>query len=180
MKERPKHTEAFQYFFTLLEKGHTPTDSVKATAEHCDVIPRTVWKWYKEFDWERRSDIKRQKIVEEMEREEIKTLAQNRLNYLNILHKLLDDMIKDGFPVKIESVKDLEVVFKTALLLQNAPTEVTKNSNVNVHMGVEEFDENLIDKIIAEEMKAEAELKAELQEKYEAIEDSSDMESDEE
>lgn len=180
MKERQKHIEAFQYFFTLLEKGHTPTDSVKTTAEHCGVIPRTVWKWYKEFDWDGRAEIKRKKIVEEMEKEEIKTLAQNRLNYLNILHKLLDDLIKEGFPIKIESIKDLDLVYKNCLLLQNAPTEVTKNSNVNVNMGVEEFDEDLIDKIIAEEMQAEAELKQELLEKFQTDSDSEDTEHDEE
>lgn len=179
MKERPKHTEAFQYFFTLLEKGHTPTDSVKTTAEHCGVIPRTVWKWYKEFDWDGRAEIKRKKIVEEMEKQEIKTLAQNRANYLNILHKLLDDMIKNNFPVKIDSVKDLDLVVKNCLLLQNAPTEVTKNNNVNLNMGVEEFDDELIDKILAEEKQAESELKQELLNRHNE-QDSDDTESEEE
>ena len=75
----------------------------------------------------------------------------------------------------------MDLVYKNCLLLQNAPTEVTKNSNVNVNMGVEEFDEELIDKIIAEEMQAESELKKELLEKYEENSlDSDDMEPDEE
>lgn len=170
MKEKPKHLDAFRYFFTLTEKGHEVTDAIPLTAEHCGVKPRTVWRWYKEFNWEIRSVEKRAKIQEEVERKENQTLAQNKINYLNILHKLLDDMIKAGFPVKIESVKDLELVFKTALLLQNAPTEVTKNDTVNVHVNASEFfDEELIDEIIAEEIEAEEELRAEFKAKLEEI-----------
>ena len=52
MKEKPKHIDAFQFWFGLTEKGYSTTDSVKTTAKHCGVIPRTIWKWYKEFGWE--------------------------------------------------------------------------------------------------------------------------------
>lgn len=168
MKEKPKHLDAFRYFFALTEKGHEVTDAIPLTAEHCGVKPRTVWRWYKEFDWDSRSDEKRAKIQAEVERKENQTLAQNKINYLNILHKLLDDMIKKGFPVEIESVTDLEKVIKNCLLLQNAPTDVTKTDNVNVHVDASEyFDEELIDKIIAEEIEAEEELRAEFKAKFE-------------
>ena len=89
MKEKPKHIDAFLYFFALTEKGHSATDAVDCTAEHAGVKPRTVWRWYKEFNWEDKADAKRLKILEEVEKQESKTLAENRANYLRILHKVL-------------------------------------------------------------------------------------------
>lgn len=163
MKEKPKHIDAFRYFFALTEKGHSTTDAIPVTAEHCGVKPRTVWRWYNEFGWESRADHKRAKIIAEVEKKENKTLAQNRINYLNILHKLLDDLIKADFPVKIGSIKDIDTVVKLCLLLQEAPTEVTKTNNETLLINASDFfDEELIDKIIEEELEAEAEAKEEL------------------
>lgn len=158
MKEKPKHIDAFLYFFALTEKGNSVTDSINATAEHAGVIPRTMWKWYKAFDWEAKADKKRMRIIEEVEKKEQQTLVENRANYLKILHKELDDFIQADFPAKIESIKDLEIVIKNCLVLQNAPTEVTKNDNVNIHVQAESlFDEDLMKKIVAEEEAEEKE-----------------------
>ena len=155
MKEKPKHIDAFQFWFGLTEKGYSTTDSVKTTATHCGVIPRTVWKWYKEFGWEERADKKRLQILAEVEKQENRTLVENRLNYLKILHKILDQFIKDGFPVKIESMKDLDIIIKNCLVLQDAPSEVIKQDTVNVNIGAESlFDDELMKKIIKEEEEA--------------------------
>ena len=155
MKEKPKHIDAFQFWFGLTEKGYSTTDSVKTTAKHCGVIPRTIWKWYKEFGWEDRADKKRLQILAEVEKKENRTLVENRLNYLKILHKILDQFIKDGFPVKIESMKDLDIIIKNCLVLQDAPSEVIKQDTVNLHVGAESlFDEELMKKIIEEEKEA--------------------------
>ena len=152
MKEQPKHIDAFTYFFALTEKGYSITDSVKTTADHCNVTIRTLWKWYKEFHWEEKADKKRAKIIKEKEKKEIKTLAENRATYLNIVHKELDYLLKDDFPARIESVNDLDKIIKLALLLQNAPTEVTKNDNVNYNIEAESlFDEEKMRKILLEE-----------------------------
>lgn len=87
-----------------------------------------------------------------MEKKDNQTLAENRANYLKILHKLLDDYIKDGFPAQIESVKDLETVIKNCLVLQNAPSEVVKNDNTNINVNADSlFDEDLMRKIAEQE-----------------------------
>lgn len=154
MKEQPKHIDAFHYYFALTEKGYSITDSVKATADHCNVTIRTLWKWYKEFNWEEKSDIKRAKIMKELEKKENKTLAENRATYLNIVHKELDDLIKNDFPAKITTIGDLEKIIKLALLLQNSPTEVVKNDNINYNIDTESlFDEEKMRKILLEEEK---------------------------
>ena len=158
MKEERRHLDAFSYWFALTEKGHKTSKAVEATAKHCQVSERTVWTWYDEFDWEQRAVTKRAKIQEKIEEKENETLAQNRANYLKILHKLLDDYIKREFPVQIESVKDLETVIKNCLVLQDAPSEVTKTDNVNINIDADSlFDEGLMKRITQQEAELENE-----------------------
>ena len=152
MREQRKHMDAFSYWFALTEKGHTISESVNATAEHCGVSVRSVWVWYDEFDWDERARLKREDINRRIEEQENQTLAENRANYLKILHKLLDDYIKDGFPVQIETVKDLETVIRNCLVLQDAPTDVIKNNTTQINVDAEQlFDENLMRKITQQE-----------------------------
>lgn len=152
MREQRKHMDAFSYWFALTEKGHTISESVNATAEHCNVSVRSVWTWYDEFDWDERAREKREDINRRIEEQENQTLAENRANYLKILHKLLDDYIKDGFPVQIETVKDLETVIKNCLVLQDAPTDVIKNNTTQINVDADQlFDENLMRKISQQE-----------------------------
>ena len=90
MKEQRKHMDAFSYWFALTEKGHLTSKAVKATAEHCGVNVRSVWKWYDEFNWDERAIQKRKDINKKMEEQENYTLAENKANYLKILHKLFE------------------------------------------------------------------------------------------
>ena len=150
--EQRTHLDAFNYWFSLTEKGYTTTQAVEVTAEHCSVNLRTIWKWHDAFNWKVRAEQRRKEIQKELEKKDNQTLADNKANYLKILHKILDDYIKDGFPVGIESVKDLETVLKTCLVLQNAPSEVVKNDNTNVNIDAESlFDEDLMRQISEQE-----------------------------
>lgn len=158
MREKRKHLDAFSYWFALTEKGHTISKAVEATAEHMGVHPRSVWKWYDEFGWDEKATKKRADIQKRIEEKENETLAQNKANYLKILHKLLDDYIKKDFPIQIESVKDLETVIKNCLVLQDAPSEVTKTDNLNVNVDAESlFDEGLMKRITEQEEEVEHE-----------------------
>ena len=151
-KETAKQKEAYQYWFVLCEKGHPNTEAIRLTAEHYNVTPNGVWNWHKKFNWNSRAERRRMKIVKEVEKQENKTLADNRVQYLKILHKLLDDYIRNGFPAQIESVKDLETVIKNCLLLQDAPTENIKQDTTQVNINAEDlFDEDLMRKIIEQE-----------------------------
>ena len=68
----------------------------------------------------------------------------------------MDDYIKKGFPAEIETIKDLEKVIKTCLVLQNAPSDVIKNDTVNVNVNAESlFDEKLMKQIVEEEEESE-------------------------
>lgn len=152
MKERTKHIDAFNYFFIIMEKGYTTSDAVKLTAEHMGVTERTMWKWYEDLDWKIKTEKKQEKVVEEMEKQSAKTLAENRLNYLKILHKLLDNLITNDFPVEINNIRDLDTVIKACLVLQNAPTEVSYTSNVNTNIDTSNlFDESIMKNILERE-----------------------------
>lgn len=154
IKEEPRHRDAYLYWFNLTENGFTTTEAIKETATYSGVVERAVWNWYKKFKWDERAQKRREKIMEEVEKKENRTLAENRLSYLKILHKLLDDYIQDGLPAQIESVKDLEIVIKNCLVLQDSPTEVVKNktTQTNINIDAEDlFDEDLMRQIIEEE-----------------------------
>ncbi len=153
-REEPRHREAYLYWFNLTEKGNTTTDAIKITAEHCGVVERAVWNWYRNFKWQERAEKRRDEIMKEVEKKENRTLAENRVSYLKILHKLLDDYIQDGLPAQIETIKDLDLVIKNCLVLQDSPTEVVKNKNTqtNINIDAEDlFDEDLMRQIVEEE-----------------------------
>ena len=169
MQEQRKHMDAFNYWFALTEKGHSTTQAIEVTAEHCGVNVRTVWKWHDWYDWKNRANERRKEIQKELEKKDNQTLAENKANYLKILHKLLDDYIKNGFPAQIESVRDLETVIKNCLVLQNAPSDVIKNDNTNINVDAESlFDEDLMRRIVEQESKYEDDELSEEQIEYDS------------
>ena len=151
-RELPKHRDAFYRYFTHLENGCNHTQSMKKAAEESGITDRTMFRWYKKFNWEDKTLRKQAEIAREMERKSTKDFAENRLKYLNILHKMLDTFVKDGLPVEIESTKDLDIVIKNCLILQEQPTEIQKTSNLNINTNMNQYiDDELLDEIIDED-----------------------------
>lgn len=159
MEEKKKHTDAYYYWFNLTESGYSSSEAIEKTAKHYGFSERNVWRWYSDFGWSEKARLKRKKIIEEYEKQDNSSLAQNRINYLKILHKLLDEYVKAGLPTKIESVRDLEIIIKNCLVLQEAPTEVTKSDNVHVTIDAESlFDEDLMEQILEEETEIQSQV----------------------
>ena len=151
-----RHYDAFNYFFNLTQKGYGTTEALKLTAEHVGIGIRRMWIWYDDLDWKNKRLKRLEDIQKEYEKRENRELAKNQKRYLDILHKLLYNYVEDGLPAGIESVRDLETVIKTSLLLQNAPTEVTSTeskSEVKVESDSLDglFDKDLMRKILDEE-----------------------------
>lgn len=152
MPETKRNREAFEYWFGLLEKGYGKTDAIIATAKQYNVIKRTVWSWWKKFNWDERKENRENEIIAQMEKNLIKNYAKNREKYLSIAHKLLDDFIKKGCPVDIESTKDLETVVKLCQVLQDKPSSYAKTENTNHNHEYEElFDTDAMEEIVNEE-----------------------------
>lgn len=144
MRIEKKHYDAFNYWFSCTQEGDTTTDALERTAEEFGVCSRTARKWYDDMGWKQMGQKRMKQIQKELEKKENRTFAQNQKKYLDILHRLLYEYVEDGLPAKIESVKDLEIVIKNSLLLQDAPTENVKQKTE--HTGEVEVKAPLFDK----------------------------------
>ena len=152
-----RHYDAFNYWFNLTQKGYSTSEAIEMTAEWVGIGTRRMWIWYKDLEWKQKSQKRMEDIQKELEKKENKSLAKNKKKYLDICHKLLYDYVESGLPANVESVKDLETLIKTCLILQDAPSTVVKQdskSEVQVDMDNSQlFDKKLMEKILKEEEK---------------------------
>lgn len=155
MRIEQKHYNAFNFWFSCTQEGDTTTQALDRTAEEFGVHPRTARKWYDEMGWKKMGQKRMRQIQRELEKRDNRTFAQNQKKYLDILHRLLYDYVEDGLPAKIETVKDLEIVIKNSLLLQNQPTENVKQDTTHSgEISVESeplFNRDLMEKILEQE-----------------------------
>jgi hypothetical protein len=157
-RELPKHRDAFYRYFTHLENGCNHTQAINKAADESGITERTMFRWYKKFNWEDKTIRKQAEIAREMERKSTKDFAENRLKYLNIYHRLLDMFVKQDFPAEIETIKDLDLVTKNCLVLQEQPTEIQKTTNTNIEIN-SLFDDDLLNEIIEEDNEEQEESK---------------------
>ncbi len=138
MIEKQIHLDAFEYFYSL---GGAATDkNVSKMSVKCQVSERTIWRWYKEFGWKERVQLRDIDVQKRVEKKTNETIADNKAKYLSYVHKLFDDWkrkVDQGHvPVEIKSVSDVDKVVKLGLLLQDEATE--KNVTiVNTQQGME-------------------------------------------
>ncbi len=165
-EEKQIHLDAFESFLEFRLNNQTINKSINLVADKYEKADRTVWKWYKWFDWKQREKQRRAEIHEITVRKHNQEIAKNKNNYLKVAHKLLVNFINDGFPTEILSVRDLETTIKLCLLLQEEATEISKGEQVNVDLTEQVnnlFDKDKMKLILAQEN---------------MIEDDSDDESD--
>lgn len=152
-----KHYDAFNYWFSLTQEGYKITPAIEKTAEEFGVVDRTVRKWYDEMGWKEMQQKRMKQIQKELEKKENRTFAQNQKKYLDILHRLLYEYVEDGLPAKIDSIKDLEIVIKNSLLLQDKPTENIQQKTEHtgeVEVKTPLFDRSKMEAIIERERKS--------------------------
>lgn len=152
---KKKHYDAFNFWFACTQDGDNIRESLEKTADEFGVSFSAVRKWYDAMDWQGESQRRLREIQKEVERRENRTIAQNQKKYLDILHRLLYDYVEEGLPAKIESVKDLEIVIKNSLLLQDAPTENVKQRTEHsgeVEVRAPLFDRSKMEAILEQEL----------------------------
>ena len=153
VQPQQKHYDAFNYWFQLTQKGYTTTEAIEMTAEWVGIKKRRMWVWYKDLEWKQKAEERRKEIQKVLEKKENKTLADNKKKYLDICHKQLYDYVEQGLNADINSMKELTELIKMCLVLQDAPSNVTKN-DTEVQMDIDNsqlFDKNLMQKILEEE-----------------------------
>lgn len=170
MRETREKLDAFEYYVTLMDNGYNKSKAMKAIGKKYDRYFRTIWKWCSEFDWENRYYKRMMKVQKQIEAKRVRDLADNKILYLSQVHKLLNDFVEEGkekgkLPVKIKTVRDLEILIKLALVLQESPTDYQQRNNINIDVESEElFDKELMKQILEEEEDLTNELQKEIYE----------------
>lgn len=159
-EEKQIHLDAFETFLEYRLNNQTINKSINLVAEKYDYAPRTVWIWYKDFDWKSRERTRRAEINEITIKKHNQEIAKNKNNYLKVAHKILDNFIQSDFPTEIVSVRDLETVIKLCLLLQEEATEISKGEQVQVDLTEQVnklFDEDKMREILEQEQNSKTE-----------------------
>jgi hypothetical protein len=100
VKEKPKHREAYEYFYNL---GDHRTN--RKVAEAFKVSEQSVCNWRKAFNWDKRADQRDLEIATKIERKTNRTIVESKAEYredirrsLNIIKRAWNQLItyKDG------------------------------------------------------------------------------------
>ena len=158
MEEKQNDLDAFNQYFEYKQSGYTTNKAIYLLHEKIGTSERSIWNWYKEFDWKIKEQERQAEVNRIIEKEQNEEIAKNKVKYLKINHKLLDKFINDDFPIEIESIKDYDIIIKLCLLLQEEATVINKGQNINIDVVKdynELFDEDLMEKILHEEEELE-------------------------
>jgi hypothetical protein len=132
MKETQKHIDAFELYFTLKQNGADTNKAIMSVSKQINVSERTIFRWKNNFDWDGREAIRSNEINKKIEEKTNDTIVDMKVKYLKIIHgplfKYLEDVeSKKRDPLKIRSPRDLDILVKLGLLLQDQPTEHKKD-----------------------------------------------------
>lgn len=133
MKEKQKHKDAFEHYYLQLHKGKSIDDSIVSVTEKFKISNRTAWRWKKEFEWDSKISIREIENTKTLEEKTNKTIVDNKVTYLSVVHASLNKYIEDvkkgkREPLPIESTKDIDTLIKLALLIQSQPTDITETT----------------------------------------------------
>nr|WP_319372465.1 hypothetical protein [uncultured Methanobacterium sp.] len=131
MREKQKHIDAFEYFYSL--GGAASAENCRRVADKFQISERSFWNWYKDLEWKERVHILNIEVAKGVEKKTVSTLIENKAKYLSYAHKLFDDWklkVDAGeVPVEIKSVSDVDKIVKLALLLQDEATDKTETTH---------------------------------------------------
>ena len=116
-----KQLRAFEQYYSLTKTGIPTSVAINTIANDLDVSTRSVYKWKKEAQWDKRATERSIKANEELA-DEIKEEADNavkdqRRPYIKILNGLIGRCMRAN-EIKINSVKELIQVMTLSVQLQ--------------------------------------------------------------
>ena len=123
MKEKLKHKKAFEFFYSL---GGEPSDkNVREVAEKCQVSERTIWRWYKKFNWKERVEQRNIENAKKLKREVDKAIVNSRADYRALIRKVVKEFEKrlEEGKIRISKPEDLSIMAKLDLLMMGEPSE---------------------------------------------------------
>ena len=131
MKEKIKHKEAFEFFLSI--GGMASDKNVRKVAENWQVSERTIWRWYKKYNWKERVEQRNIENGKKLEQKVDKVIVQSKANYRALISKVVkkfEEKLKGG-KIRIERPEDLNIMAKLDLLLMGENPE-DKNLEINV------------------------------------------------
>ena len=143
MKEKLRHIEAFEYYYSLGDKRN-----LSSVAIHYKFSERSIAKWSKNFHWQERIEQRDIENAKSLEKKTNKIVVNTKADYraeiktqLNILKAILNNAIKDikaGNIIDVNNtgqLKDIvncyEKLGKLDLLMMG---EATEDLNIKVDL----------------------------------------------
>lgn len=118
---RSRELLAFEEYYTLTKTGIKPTDAITQVAEKFDVGKRTVYRWKKDYNWDKlateRSIRANEELADDIKEQSDMVVKDFRKPFIKILNRLVARCVHEN-EVKINSVKDLVTVIETVNKLQ--------------------------------------------------------------
>lgn len=112
---------AFEEYYTLTKTGVKLTDAITQVAEKFEVGKRTVYRWKKEYNWDKlateRSIKANQELAKDIKEQSDAVVKDFRKPFVDLLTRLVARCVHEN-EVKINNVKELVTVIETATKLQ--------------------------------------------------------------
>jgi len=114
MKETLRHSEAFEYYYSLGDKR-----SVQEVGRKFAVSRNTVGKWSKEYQWDDRVQLRDVEIAKRIENKTNTSIVNEKAKLLNIVKKTIADAVPkiNSQKLCISTMTDLLRTIDTALKL---------------------------------------------------------------
>lgn len=107
---------AFEEYYTLTKTGIKPTDAITQVAEKFEVGKRTVYRWKKEYNWDKlateRSIKANESLAKDIKEQSDAVVKDFRKPFIKILNRLVARCVHEN-EVKINNVKELVTVMDT-------------------------------------------------------------------
>ena len=118
-----KNTElmAFEDYYVYTKCGHKPNEAVNYVADKYDVTKRTVFRWKKDYNWDKlateRSIKANEQLADDIRHESDAAVKDFRKPFIGILNRLIAQCVHEN-EVRINNIKDLVLVMETISKLQ--------------------------------------------------------------
>ena len=120
MQEKLKHTEAFEYYYSLGDKRN-----YQKVADKFQVSHTSIRKWSKNFNWKERIQQRDFQNAKELKKKTDKAIISEKANYRKIIKGAIGQFVKklQSGEIEIKNVQDLEKLVKLDMLLMGEDTE---------------------------------------------------------
>jgi hypothetical protein len=107
MKETLKHTQAFEYYYSLGEKRSLPQVARKFT-----ISETSVKKWSQAFSWQDKLQCRDERVAYELEKKNIAKIVEDKTKILDTIRALFNQFELGLKPERVVKIKDSDGIEK--------------------------------------------------------------------